>query len=207
MFRGSRRHVSMMAAISIGVLAAACSSSSSSPSSGSSAVAPPEVAPAANPVIPAAPVAATELRNTKTVTNYSALDRGLLTYTSLKTLRTGVPVALDITVIDIGRGLQLTSAPTLYHGEAVDPYDVPTSAEVAVQIICSDNLTCQSRSSQDSQFVNLKQEGNWAWSLSALNPGTGLIGIIAVTYEKGSDAFVHITPLWTISLKVLAAGT
>ncbi len=101
----------------------------------------------------------------------------------------------------------LTRAPTFYHGEAVDPYDVPTSAEVAVQIVCTGDLICQGRTDQDSQPVNSQQEGNWIWSVTALNPGTALIGIMAVTYEEGSDVFLHATPLWTISLNVQATGS
>lgn len=208
MFHGSRRCIAMMAAISIGVLTAACSSSSSN-SSSSGTAAPPVVAPATNPeIIPPAPIAGKQLHSTKTAADYGALDRGRLTYTPLKSMQPGEVVALNIAVIDIGRGPQLTSAPTMYHGQAVDPYDVPTSAEVIVQIICTSDLICQSRTgtTNDSQFVNLQQEGYWTWLLTALNPGTALIGIEAVTYEKGSDTFLHATPLWTVSLKVQAAG-
>jgi hypothetical protein len=203
MFHGSRRCIAIVAATSIGILAAACGGTPAS-TTGEAPPAP-AVAPATNPGIPAAPIAGQQLHSTRTAKNYSALDRGILIYTPLKTLQTGVPVELSITVIDIGRGPQLTSAPTIYHGEAVDPYDIATSAEVAVQIICTSDLICQSQTRQDSQFVSLQHEGGWVWRLTAQNPGTALIGIMAVTYERGSDAFVHTTPLWTISLNVQAA--
>ena len=196
----SRAHcIAIMAATSIGVLTAACSSSSSS-STGSAA--PPAVAPATNPGIPAAPIADQQLHSTKTTANYNTLDRGILAYTPLKILHTGVAVGFSITVIDIGRGSQLTSIPTIYHGDAVDPYDIPTTAEVAVQIICTSNLICQNLTSQDSQFVSLQHEGNWSWWLTGQNPGAALIGIVAVTYKEGSATFIHTTPLWGISVKV-----
>ena len=199
----------MVTATSISILIAACtSSSSSSSSSGGStsqaaaAPAPPMVAPATNPGVPAAPIARQQLHGARTAANYSALDRGILIYTPLKTLQTGAPVELDITVIDIGRGPQLTSAPTMYNGNAVDPYDIPTSAYVTVQIICISDLICQSLTPQNGQLVDRQNEGLWAWRLAAQNPGTALIGIMAVTYEEGSNTLLHATPLWTISLNV-----
>jgi len=211
MFHGSRRCIAIVAATSIVALTAACSSSSASStgeSIASASSAPLAVAPATSPGIPAAPIAGRQLHSTRTAADYGALDRGILTYTPLKTLHTGVAVELSITVIDIRRGPQLTTAPTMYHGEAVDPYDVPTSADVVVQIICTSGLICQSQipPPQDSQFVSPQHEGYWSWSLTAQNPGTALIGIIAVTYEKGSDTFLHATPFWDISLNLQAAG-
>jgi hypothetical protein len=197
----------MAAATSISVLIAACSSSSGGVSSGSSsqaaaAPAPPMVVPATNPGVPVAPIARQQLRNARTAANYSALDRGILIYTPLRTLQTGAPAELDVTVIDIGRGTQLTSAPTMYNGNAVDPYDIPTSAYVIVQTICISDLICQSLTPQSGQLVDRQNEGLWAWRLTAQNPGTALIGIMAVTYEQGSNTFLHATPLWTISLNV-----
>ena len=195
--------MTMMAAISIGALTAACSSSAGSPPS---AAAPVAIVPATNPATQAPSTADKQLQSTKTVGADSGLDRGILTYTPLTTLAIDAPVQFYITVIDVGRGPQLTSAPTKYHGQAVDPYDIPTSAGVEVQIVCSSDLQCQDQTSQDSQFVNPQREGYWRWSVTAQNPGTAFIGIIAVTYEKGSGAFIHSTPLWTIPLKVKATG-
>jgi hypothetical protein len=207
MLYGSRRCIAVVAATAIAILTAACSSASSS-SATSSATAPPAVVPATNPVaLPPAPIAGRQLHGAKVVDDDSALDRGILTYSPLKTLYIGVPVELNVTVIDTGRGLQLTRAPTMYYGQAVDPYDVPTSAEVAVEIICTSDLTCQSPAFQSSQFVSLQHEGYWTWRLIAQNPGTALIGIVAVTYENGSDTFLHATPLWTISLNVQATDS
>jgi hypothetical protein len=208
MSRGSRRCIAIVAATSISILIAACSSSSSSAPrrsitvTASAASVPPLVAPATNPGVPAAPIARQQLHSARTAANYSALDRGMLIYTPLRTLQTGAPVELDVTVIDIGRGPQLTSAPTMYNGNAVDPYDIPTSAYVTVQIICTSDLICQSLTPQNGQFVDRQNEGLWAWRLTAQNPGTALIGIMAVTYKKGSNTFLHATPLWTISLNV-----
>lgn len=205
MFRGTYRRITMMAAISIGALTAACSSSGAPPPP-PAAAAPVAVVPATNPATQAPPTADKQLQSTKTVGADSALDRGILTYTPLTTLAIDTPVEFSITVIDVGRGPQLTSAPTKYHGQAVDPYDIPTSAGVEVQIVCSSDLRCQDQTSQDSQFVNPQRAGYWRWSVTAQNPGTAFIGIIAVTYEEGSGAFIHSTPLWTIPLKVKAAG-
>lgn len=210
MFRGSRRCIVMVAATAIGLITSACGSSSAPPP-------PPVVVPATNPgALPPTnpgsssasptPIAGQQLHSAKMADDYRALDRGILTYSPLKTLHTGVLVELNVTVIDIGRGPQLTSAPTMYHGEAVDPYDIPTSAEVVVQLICTSDLICQGQP-QSSQFVSVQHEGHWIWRLIAPNPGTALIGIMAVTYEKGSHTFLHATPLWTIPLNVQATAS
>lgn len=201
MFRESYRRMTMMAAISISALTAACSSSGNS-----SASAPVAIVPATNPVTQAPSTADEQLQNIKTVGPDGGLDRGILTYTPLTTLAIDAPVEFYITVIDVGRGPQLTSVPTKYHGQAVDPHNIPTSAGVEVQIVCSSGLQCQDQTSQDSQFVNPQQEGYWRWLVTAQNPGTAFIDIIAVTYDKDSGAFIYGPPLLTIPLKVKATG-
>jgi hypothetical protein len=196
MFHGARSRIAIGAVIGLGLLTAACSSSASNEATPSSPPPPVAVVPATNPA--ALPTSA------QLAGQYSALDRGMLTYSPLKTLRAGTPVELHVTVIDVGQGPQLTSVPTVYHGQAVDPYDVATSAEVAVQIICTSDLACQSQTAQSSQFVSPGHDGAWAWRLTARSPGAAIVGIMAATYEKGSDVFLHTTPLWAVSLAVKA---
>lgn len=195
--------MTIIAAISIGALTTACGSSAEPPAGATPPVA---VVPATNPATlpPATP--ASQLHNAKTLGSGSGLDRGILTYTPLTTLAVNAPVDFYITVVDVGRGPQLTSVPTKYNGQAVDPYDIPTSAGVEVQIVCSGDLRCQDQTFADSQLVDPQQEGHWRWSVTALNPGTAFIGIIAVTYGRASGAFIQSTPLWSIPLKVKAAG-
>jgi hypothetical protein len=190
--------MTMMAAVSISALTAACGSGSAAP--------PIAIVPATNPVTQAPSTADQQLQSIKTVGPDVALDRGILTYTPLTTLAVDAPVEFYITVIDVGRGPQLTSVPTKYHGQAVDPYNIPTSAGVEVKIVCSSDLQCQDQTSQDSQFVNPQREGYWRWSVTAQNPGTAFIDITAVTYDKDSGAFIYSPPLWTIPLKVKATG-
>src|SRR6516165_2235407 len=178
MFHGSRRCIAMVAATSIGILITACSSSASS---GSAAPAPPMVMPPATPgssSASATPIAPIQLRSARMADDYSALDRGILIYAPLKTLHTGVPVELSVTVIDIGRGPQLTSAPTMYQGEPVDPYDVATSADVVVQIYCSSDLTCLGPAPKNRESVSFQHEGYWGWLLTAQNPGRARINIV-----------------------------
>jgi hypothetical protein len=204
MFRVPGRCIAMVTATSIGALTASCSGSgaASGPGSGSTATSSavasvqPFVAPATNP----------PLKSVILAEDYNALDRGVLTYTPLRTLPVGVPAEFHVTVVDVGRGAQLTSAPTRYHNQAVDPYDVPTAAEIAVQLICTFGLTCEGQTKQNSQYVGPNREGTWVWRITAQNPGTALIGIVAVTYEKGSDVFLHTTPVWAVPLTVQAAG-
>ena len=148
------------------------------------------------------PVASKQLHTAKTTGDVTSLDRGILAYSPLGTLRVGTAVKFTVTVYDIGRGPQLTSAPIMYHGQTVDPYDVPTSAEVAVQVICTGSLTCQSQTAQTGQPVNPKQEGNWVWSVTASDPGTAVIGIVAVTYQNDSNTFLHATPVWTLPIHI-----
>jgi hypothetical protein len=195
MFHWSRRYIAMVAATTIGVLIAACSGSPP-------VVVPPTIfGPSSSSSLQNA---GQQLQNVKMADDYEALDRGMLIYTPLSNLYSDEPVELDVAVIDIGRGLQLTSAPTMYDGEAVDPYDVPTAADVVVQITCR-NLTCQNLTpkNQYSQLVNPQNEGEWAWALSTQNPGTAFISIIALTYEKGSGTLLYKTPILTIPLKVM----
>jgi hypothetical protein len=195
----------MVTATSIGALTAACSGSGGALSSaGSGSTAASSAAPADLPVV--APATNPPLKSVILAEDYNALDRGVLTYTPLRTLPVGVSAEFHVTVVDVGRGAQLTSAPSRYHNQSVDPYDVPTAAEIAVQLICTTGLTCQGQTKQNSQYVGPNREGTWVWRITAQNPGTALIGIVAVTYEKGSDVFLHTTPLWAVPLTVQAAA-
>lgn len=205
MFRVPGRCIAMVTATSIGALTAACSGSGGAVSSaGAGSTAASSAAPADLPVV--APATNPPLKSVILAEDYNALDRGVLTYTTLTTLPVAVSAEFHVTVVDVGRGAQLTSAPTRYHNQSVDPYDVPTAAEIAVQLICTAGLTCQGQTKQNSQYVGPNRAGTWVWRITAQNPGTALIGIVAVTYEKGSDAFLHTTPLWAVPLTVQAAA-
>jgi hypothetical protein len=164
------------------------------------------ISPTASASLAPSPVASEDAGSAHLAAGYAQLDRGLLTYTPLKTLRAGAPTEFHITVTDVGHGAELTSAPTLYHGQAVDPDDVAADTEVAVQIVCADGLTCQSQTSRTSQFVGPGQPGTWAWRLTAAKAGTALVGIVAVSYAADGDVFLHTTPVWTVALNVRAAA-
>lgn len=206
MFRRQYLRVSILIGIFILALTSACTSSNGTPGSPGAPLPPLVVVPATNPGIPPPAIAAKQLRSTKTVSADSALDRGILIYTPLTQLIIDSPTEFYVTVIDVGKGSQLASAQTKYRGQAVDSYDVPTSAGVEVQIVCSSNLRCEDGTSQDGQFVDPKHEGYWRWSVTALESGSAYIGIIAVTYKKGAGTFLHGTPLWTVKLEVKGAG-
>jgi hypothetical protein len=202
MIRLTRWFSAMAAATLIATLATAC---------GGEPGAQPDIIPATNPVLktPSAPsssVASQDANGMRLEQNDAQLDRGMLTYTPLKIVHAGAPVEFHITVTDVGHGAELTSVPAMYHNQAVDPYDVPTAAEITVQIICADGLTCQSQTAQNSQFVATGHPGNWTWRITAQKPGSTLIGIMAVSYQKGGDAFLHAAPLWTVALNVQAAA-
>jgi uncharacterized cupredoxin-like copper-binding protein len=179
---------------------------------GSGAGAPPVVMPATNPVLKASatssptPLVSQNPDGARLAQNDAQLDRGMLTYTPVKSVRSGKSVEFHITVTDVGHGAELTSVPTMYHDQAVDPYDVPAAAEVSVQIICADGLSCQSQTAQLSQFVDPGHQGSWTWRVTGQTPGPAMIGIIAASYERGGAAFLHATPLWTVALTVQAAA-
>lgn len=207
MFHLSRRCTAMVAATAIGILIAACSSSSSSSVGGPPVTVPPtsfSSSPAS--VVPSA---GRQLHSVRMEDDYKVLDRGILIYTPLPSLYSDESIELNVTVIDVGRAPQVTSIPTMYNGQAIDPYDVPTSADVVVQITCSGNVTCQNLTSpnQYRQLVSPQYEGHWAWGLAAQNPGTALIRIKAFTYKKGSNALLYKTPILSISLNVSATPT
>jgi len=169
----------MLAAIFIGALIAACGSASNSSSSSSTSAAPSEQ----------------QLFISKLESDDRALDRDILTYTALTTLYTGEQVDFNVSVIDVGKGPQLTSAPTVYAGERVDPQDVPTDGIVGVQITACSNLTCQSQGDPTRQLVVNKQNGLWEWTLITQNPGTAQITLQAITYDQNTNVPLHHTKL------------
>lgn len=200
MFHRPHRCIVMAAATVIGMLAAACGGSSSPPP-----VVVPPTSFSSSPAASVVPSPGGQLLGARMEDDYKTLDRGMLIYTPLASLYPDEPVELSVIVIDIGQGPELTSAPIMYNGEAVDPYDVPTSADVTVKITCSSNLTCQNLPSQEErQLVSPRYEGHWAWQVIPQSPGAAFILIKALTYEKGGGALRYQTPNWRISLNVSA---
>ncbi len=168
----------MLAAIFIGILITACSSSSSATSSSA-----------------AAPATGQQHFVAKLESDDHTLDRGILTYTVLNTLYTSQQVDFNVSVFDVGKGPQLTSVPTIYEGERVDPQDVPTNGIVGVQITVCSNLTCQSQGAPTRQLVVLKENGLWEWTLITQNPGPAQITLQATTYDQNTNIPLHNTKL------------
>src|SRR5260370_40539664 len=80
-----------------------------------------------------------------------ALDRGVLTYSTLTTLQVQQTTSFDVKVTDVGRGPECSAFARESRGRFVAPQDVPTGGIVSVQSICSGGLACTPLSSSTRQ--------------------------------------------------------
>jgi hypothetical protein len=169
-----------------GVLVAACGSSGSTGNGTGEAT----------PTPPTPPAAANEngqvFLATRLRADYSELDRGVLAYSPLKTLKTGQFTEFDAWVTDIGKHApaQTSSVSEVsgLSGLTVYPRDVPTGGILTLQVTCV-NLTCQSLTvpSPRQAVVVIGQPVEWEWSVTANKPGAAVISLTADTYDEGTD--------------------
>lgn len=122
--------------------------------------------------------------------DYQSLDRGVLSYTKVQSLKTAATLLFKITVTDAGRGKQLAPL-TQFDGMTIYPADVPTGGIVGVQIVTCQNLTCQSLSDLQQPVLSKGDQADWYWNITAGTPGHAAITLRADTYDQGSTQTLH----------------
>jgi Superinfection immunity protein len=141
------------------------------------------------------------------IRKHPALDRGVMTYSKLTVMQARQTASFQVEVTDVGRGPERSAATRVPGARIVAPQDVPMGGIVSVQIVCSNGLTCTSRSSVRQVIASQGRSGVWRWNVAAGSPGEAWILLVATSYRRGSNAvldrtseFVHVkiqaTPLY-----------
>jgi Superinfection immunity protein len=123
----------------------------------------------------------------KMVTDHRRLDRGVLAYSVLAAMQARQAALLAVEVTDVGRGPETSAFTRQSRGWTVDRQNVPTGGTVSVQIICSAELACASRTSSARQAIlRPGRSATWTWDITARSPGDAQILITAVSYRGDS---------------------
>ena len=119
-----------------------------------------------------------------------SLDRGVLTYSPIGSLKTAAKTQFEVVVTDVGRGPQHARL-TEYNGMTVYQQDVPTGGIVGVHIVGCENLTCQQQSSPKQPVLVRGDSATWDWQITAGMPGPAKITLRVDTYDQGSEQTLH----------------
>jgi hypothetical protein len=175
-----RLAAAVLAALLVGVSAAACSSSPSSTGSRSTK-------------------SGQQIFNTKLDNDLNSLDQGVLTYTPLRTIETGAPTYFDVWVTDIGKksAKQDISALEMSKqlGRAVFSKDVPTGGYVAVWMTGCPNLHCRHMSTNPQLAEPHHHPPEWVWLISPRAPGPASISLQVDTYKGFSTKLLAERPV------------
>jgi hypothetical protein len=133
----------------------------------------------------------------KMVTDHRRLDRGVLAYSALTPMQARQAASLKVEVTDVGRGPETSAFIRQSRGWTVDRQNVPTSGTVRVQIICSAELTCTSRTSARQAILRPGRSATWTWDITARSPGDAQILITAVSYRGDSRVVASQTSVAT----------
>jgi hypothetical protein len=142
-----------------------------------------------------------------------ALDRGVLAYSRIRALDVGAHTVFRVTITDIGKRPQLTIFPVEQAGYVIDAEDVPTGGIMSVKAAC-ENLNCETESPTRQAVLSAPDSGNWAWQLSAQDPGDARVLLAVTTYERNSNIAISdpspieitipVRPNFSYRLKTLA---
>ena len=119
-----------------------------------------------------------------------SLDRGVLTYSPIGSLKAADTTQFEVVVTDVGRGPQHAQF-TKYNGMTVYQQDVPTEGIVGVQIVGCENLTWQQQSSPKQPVLARGDFATWDWQITAGMPGPAKIILRVDTYDQGSEQILH----------------
>jgi hypothetical protein len=134
----------------------------------------------------------------KMVTDHRKLDRGVLAYSALTAMQARQAAPFEVEVTDVGRGPETSAFIRQSRGWTVDRQNVPTSGTVRVQIICSAELACASRTSSARQAIlRPGRSATWTWDITARSPGNAQILITAVSYRGDSRVVASQTSVAT----------
>jgi hypothetical protein len=179
---GLRAGAWVLAAVSTVLLAAACS--------------------AADRATPPLPGPSPQIFTMRLAHNHPRLDRGVLTYSELTTMRVRQTASFEVQVIDVGRGPQRTAFTRQVRGRFAAPQDVPTGGVVSVQITCGSGLTCTPGSAPARQAIaGTGRSGTWTWDVAATAPGHPQILLTAIRY-RGDSQVVRTQMITAVGLTV-----
>lgn len=134
----------------------------------------------------AAPIPGQDIYKAMLKRDVQALDRGVLAYSPIGSLKTGNSTAFDVSITDVGRGAQETTV-TKVGGQAVFQQDVPTGGIVGIKIVDCQNLMCDSESSVTQPVLSRGDKATWWWQITARRPGSAEIKLRVDTYDQGSQ--------------------
>ena len=119
-----------------------------------------------------------------------SLDRGVLAYSPIGSLKTAAITQFEVVVTDVGRGRPTAQLAT-YNGMTIYQQDVPTGGIVGIQIVGCENLTCQQQSSARQPVLVRGDSAVWIWQITAGMPGPAKITLRVDTYDQGSAQTLH----------------
>lgn len=134
-----------------------------------------------------------QLSTMRLIGDHPARDRGVLTYSRLTTVQARQTITFEVEVTDVGRGPERGTFARVSGGRFVAPQDVPTGGIVSVQSICSNGLTCTSRSSARHAIAGPGRSATWRWDVAAKSPGEARILLVATSYRRGSKIVLDRT--------------
>jgi Superinfection immunity protein len=134
-----------------------------------------------------------QLSTMRLIRDAPALDRGVLTYSKLTVVQARQTTSFEVEVTDVGRGPERSAFARVSGGRFVAPQDVPTGGIVSVQSICSNGLTCTSRSSARRVIAGPGRSATWRWDVAARSPGQARILIVATSYRRRSGTVLAQT--------------
>jgi hypothetical protein len=135
----------------------------------------------------------------------ASLDRGVLAYSPLSSLKTGQASTFSATVTDTGTGPQTVTVST-YDGMTVARQDVPTGGIVSVQIVGCQDLSCRGQSPVRQAVLARGDHATWVWAITAGQPGTAQIILQADTYDQNSSTALA-SEVMTITSTVIPTGS
>jgi len=134
-----------------------------------------------------------QISTMRLVRDHPRLDRGVLTYSKLTVVQARQTASFEVEVTDVGRGPERGTFARESGGRFVAPQDVPAGGIVSVRSICSNGLTCTSRSSARQLISGPGRSATWRWDVAARSPGDGRIMLVATSYRRGSRIVVDQT--------------
>jgi hypothetical protein len=132
-----------------------------------------------------------------------SLDQGILGYQAPATMNTGANATLNVEVIDNGTGEAGTMPLPAGTGYVFARQDVPTGGIVGVHSSCQ-GVTCTADGPERQPVISSGMTAYWSWELSARNPGTARVLLVATTYDQGTSIPLHVTQPIEITITVNA---
>ncbi|MER5636107.1 hypothetical protein ABT095_04050 [Kitasatospora sp. NPDC002227] len=117
-----------------------------------------------------------------------SLDRGVLVHTAIGGLDVGDEAEFSVKVFDLGKGTDAPAgvAPALPPGVVAAPDNVPTGGDLGVTLIC-EHIACTPYDAERKPVVGKGASATWTFGLTAHEPGTARLHIVAEVYRGDTD--------------------